>query len=256
MSIAIDPFNSERLLVGANTINPAGTYFGQGYYYSSDGGTLWDGNDILPQTSHSASDPAVAFDADGKAYFHFLDGNSFSGPVLAYVAKSTNGGLTWQNRVEIPGVGNGDKGHVTIDVTHGPFRNNLYVALTDISLTGWPVLASRSTDQGSSFSSAVSISDDVTSLYTQGVNLAIGPSGEVYAVWAIGDDWGQGLYGSDGIGFNKSVDGGANWQTSRRIFDIEGSRDWWTNKNPLGQQAPVRMNDFPCIAVDRSGHSL
>jgi hypothetical protein len=185
MSVAIDPTSPQRLLVGANTINPAGTYFWQGYYHSGNGGATWDGNDILPVTSRRSSDPAVAFDADGSAYYHFVDGGG--GPVLAYITRSTNGGVNWNDRVEIPGVGNADKGHLAIDVTNSAFRNNIYVAISDFSLPGVPIVVSRSTDQGTTFESATSISDDVGSLFSQGVNLAIGPNGEVYAVWAIAE---------------------------------------------------------------------
>lgn len=48
VSIAINPLNSNNLLIGANTnigqfINPR-----QGYYYSTNGSSDWLGDDVLP----------------------------------------------------------------------------------------------------------------------------------------------------------------------------------------------------------------
>lgn len=127
------------------------------------------------------------------------------------------------------------------------------MAYTDFtSFPDSPVMFSRSTNNGTSFSTPINISGAVTSNFSQGINLQVGPSGELYAVWAIGDDWYPGEYGSDGIGFNKSLNGGASWSTPTRIFDIDGSRDWWYDKDSNPQTA-VRMNDFPVMAVDRSG---
>lgn len=47
ISIAINPVDKDRLLIGVNTlIDPPGSwgpYFLQGYYYTSNGGTIWAG---------------------------------------------------------------------------------------------------------------------------------------------------------------------------------------------------------------------
>ncbi|MCD6256085.1 MAG: exo-alpha-sialidase, partial [Deltaproteobacteria bacterium] len=168
------------------------------------------------------------------------------------VKKSTDGGANWLKAVDIPNVGSPDKNHMTVDVTNSPYRNNIYVAYTDFtSFPGSPIRFSRSTNGGTSFSIPVNISGDITSHFSQGVNLAVGPNGQVYATWAIYDNWGEGVYGEDGVGFNKSLDGGASWQRPSRIFNIQGIRDWWTHKNPEGE--PIRVNSFPSMAVDRSG---
>nr|MBC8175374.1 right-handed parallel beta-helix repeat-containing protein [Candidatus Neomarinimicrobiota bacterium] len=250
MSIAISPADPNRLLVGANTTDSLASNKYLGYYYSSNGGTIWAGSDTLPGTTNLSWDPAVAFDTVGNAYFHYINKFNDIDSLVSYVKKSTDGGATWQNSVEIPGIGEPDKGHMAID------GNNIYVGLTDFSLYPIPVVFSRSTDSGSSFSEPINISGNVTSYFSMGVNLSIGPNGEVYAVWAIADDWVPGEFGSDGIGFNKSLDGGANWQTPSRIFNIDGSRDWWFDKNPDSTDAPIKMNDFPCIEVDRNGGEM
>ncbi len=244
MSIAVSPVDPTKLLVGANTIQRIGddTYFYQGYYYSHNAGTDWAGGDTLPGITSISFDPAVAFDTEGNAFFHFITYDE------GYVKKSTDGGVTWQESSVLPGIGGeADKGHMAI-----AGNDNIFVGLTHfVQGPGDPVMISRSTDGGASFLDAADISGAITSDFSMGVNLAIGSADEVYAVWAIADDWGADQYGSDGIGFNKSIDGGETWQEPARIFDIDGSRDFWDHKNP--DSAEVRMNDFPCIAVDRSG---
>ncbi len=263
VSIAINPLNLNDLLIGANVLVPGG--FRQGYYYSFDGGLSWSGNDILPGVETS-TDPAVAFDVNENAYFNFLE--FIGGVFYLRVKKSTDGGITWTNSIDIPSPGNADKNHMTTDITNSQFRNNLYVAWTDFynynngGNPNNPIKFSLSTDGGSNFLNPVVISLGAATFFEQGINLAVGPKGEVYATWAINDDWPLYVsnrcdpiyeFGSDGIGFAKSTDGGVNWFPPVRIFDIQGSRDWWCDKNPDSANSPIRMNDFPCMAVDKSG---
>jgi hypothetical protein len=239
-SIASNPLNQNNLLVGGNTDS------GQGYYYSLDDGNTWSGNDALPNVSAISSDPSVAFDANGNAFYNYLEEPGTSWKVR--VKKSTDGGANWSNFVEIPNAVDPDKNHFTADITNSIYRNYLYVAFTDfISVSGNPIKFSRSTNGGTSFSTPVDISGATTSYFSQGVNLAVGPNGELYAAWAIYDDWSTGVYGEDGIGFNKSTNGGASWQGASRIMNIQGIRGNLTYKNG------IRVASFPSMAVDRSG---
>lgn len=239
VSIAISTADPNHLLIGANTNYGSGTNPRQGYYYSSNAGSSYSGGDSLPGVGWS-SDPAVTFDASGNAYFNYMEDTG--GGYLLFIKKSSNGGATWQNAVQIPGLVDPDKNHAIVDVTNSLYRNYVYVACTEsINYDFSPIKFSRSTNGGNSFSTPINISGSATGYFSQGVNLNIGPSGEVYAVWAIGDDWPDWYgdpqtwdYGSEGIGFAKSTDGGATWQSPARIFNINGSRNWWYNKNPLG----------------------
>jgi hypothetical protein len=141
---------------------------------------------------------------------------------------------------------------MAIDISGGQYNGNIYVSLTESITYPWPIKVSYSANGGTSFSLAEDISGSATGVFSQGVNLSVGHDGVVYAVWAINDQpWTSGYYGSDGIGFNKSTDGGLSWPFVDRILEIVGSRDFWGNKNP--DDRFIRMNDFPCIAVDRSG---
>lgn len=74
ISISINPFSLNNLLVGANTkkINGVDEEFYQGYYFSLDNGLSWTGDNKLPGQGSLSSDPSVAFDADGNAFLTSL----------------------------------------------------------------------------------------------------------------------------------------------------------------------------------------
>jgi hypothetical protein len=258
-SIAINPIDLNNVFIGANVKIWSEFRFKQGFYYSFDEGFNWSGSDELPGTGNLTTDPAVVFDADGNLYFNYLE--NISENWSCRVKKSTDGGVTWLTAKIIQQAGSPDKNHITSDITSSPYKNYVYVAFSDMTdgLETKPIKFSRSTNGGNTFSPSQIISGDYSGMFAQGVNLAVGPNGELYAVWAINDNWSGEIctppydFDSDGIGFNKSLDGGANWSNASRIFNIQGSRDWWCDKNPQGYIYRIRMNDFPVIAVDRSG---
>ncbi|MGE5692592.1 MAG: choice-of-anchor D domain-containing protein [Candidatus Zixiibacteriota bacterium] len=250
MSIATDPVNPNVVLVGANAARISIGAVSQGWYHTTDGGANWMGGDTLPTHSDLTlfmADPAVGIDLGGNLFFNAIIYNAAFGDVI--VAKSANGGTNWtQAAVPNPSIGE-DKDHFTLDVNpSSPFAGYLYTAYTDFDFLVPPISFSRSTDGGTSFSKPVSISGDIGSLFAQGINLAVGPEGELYAVWS-GYDVFPIIFESDStrLGFNKSTDGGATWQVAksiRRVADIRGSLDKGGNF--------VRVNSFPSMAVDRS----
>src|SRR5713101_6895255 len=73
-SIAADPTNIARLLVGDNTSllgNPSNLLF-EGYYYSTNRALNWSGTDSLTIPPDTLSDPAVGIDQNSNYYFCFL----------------------------------------------------------------------------------------------------------------------------------------------------------------------------------------
>jgi hypothetical protein len=247
ISASISPVNSLRLISGANT-DP-----GQGYYYSTNGGTSWDGSDRLLQTTAYATDPAVAFDRNGYAYFNFLD--YVNGRYRNYVARSTDGGATWQSAVEVPTTSSQgpDKNYMAIDVNAGgSYENYIYTVWTDFPGSN-PIRFSRSTNGGQSFSGNLNISGGTT--VVQGAVPAVGPNGDVFVVWGIGNP------AVTGIGFNRSTNGGSSFMhsTPPTITSVTQIGTFSNNRYRLKitQQYPngIRVNSFPSIAVDRSGSS-
>jgi len=250
MSITTHPLNPNITLAGANAVHTSVSVGSQGWYYTTDGGTSWSGSDTLPTHSNLGlfmADPAVGIDLDGNLFFNALRFGGNFGDVI--IARSTNNGVNWaQTTVPSPSISE-DKNHLTVDVNPGgPFENYLYTAYTDFAPFPSPVMFSRSTNQGVSFTSPVSISGSVGSQFAQGINLAVGPNGELYATWSGYDSWPPPVVTR--LGFNKSTDGGATWGTAvslDSVKDIRGELDKGGNF--------VRVNSFPSMAVDRSGGS-
>jgi hypothetical protein len=117
-SIAINPLDEDHMIGGANDyqllVNPAGQVAQSVHsraHVTFDGGGTWSTYPItFGGTYQATGDPAVAFDAAGRAYYATL-GFRFVGPanVLSpdiLVANSTDGGRTWTSVRVAAGSGN------------------------------------------------------------------------------------------------------------------------------------------------------
>ena len=244
MSISSDPSNYSKLLVGGNsviqTFSPI--HYNQGYYYSTNEGENWNGSDTLPTTGN-LSDPAVAYDLNGNAFFAFL---KYTGVWNIAVKKSTNGSSIWGSDVIIPNTGDPDKEHLAIDVnSSSPYKNFLYTAWTDFSISPRVIKFSRSTNGGSNWSSAINISGTSGYSLAQGVCLSVGPTGTLYATWAFYD---VGSSYENALGFNFSTNGGSTWSTPSRISinGFSGMRGY------LSKGTVIRIASFPSMDVDTS----
>jgi hypothetical protein len=94
--VAVDPRNSQHLVVGANNWMSGSGHFEVYAYASFDGGRTWAASQPYVNRNASrlnAADPTVAFGPDGSVYFAFVAFNPASGAVA--VSRSLDGGLTW-----------------------------------------------------------------------------------------------------------------------------------------------------------------
>ena len=117
-SIAVNPTNELNIIGGANDyqlgLNPGGhvtqTVHSRAHV-TFDGGKTWSEYPIVFGGDYQATgDPAVAFDAEGRAYYATL-GFRFVGPANALnpdvlVANSSDGGKTWRSVRVAAGSGN------------------------------------------------------------------------------------------------------------------------------------------------------
>jgi hypothetical protein len=234
-SIFIDP-NNEGIMVNSNNSGPPG-FYGADNLYSFDFSETWEGTVQGPGGSNSG-DPAVCIGTDGRWYIGYI---SNGGQGVSY---SDNQGQSWTKVQVAPNPGQlADKNHMWIDTKEGsPYENYLYNAWTPFggSANG-KIVVSLSSDNGESWTSPAAISNG-TNGFHQGVNLTTGPNGEVYAVWGVTVGGGD----EDAIGFAKSYDGGATWETAYKIIDnIRGIRSSGVPQN-------MRVNSFPVIAADIS----
>jgi hypothetical protein len=228
-SIAINPANTRNVIAGANEI--------QGLpmraYYSTDGGKAFTGVSLPlppPITNNGfdfGSDPGVAFDSNGNAYYSYIvvffsSGGAINGTEMA-VAHSTDGGATWKATFFNPQTGNAqfnDKPMITVD-TGSAHHNRIYVAWDNAtggsssSTNGNNVLLSYSDDGGVTFSSPVSVSGPFT-----GGTGAIGADPYVTATGTLHVAWQDDAHGT--IVDAASTDGGQTFSPPHVIAAVNG----------------------------------
>jgi len=262
LSLAFSPADADRMLIGSNVLTISPYQLKQGYYYSTTAGTQWDGSDTLAGMLTGGTDPAVAFDAEGNAYFVYMSYTGFYWNL--FMRKSTTGGATWVTDTDTLETNyyNPDKPHLAIDQSSGSYEGNIYVAWTSLNahpnFTHRNIAFSRTTIDlwPEPADTVISISEGVVdsggiSTICQGVNLVVAPDGTLYAAWAIYDNWYTGVPSETAIGFNRSLDGGATWGEATRIIGVDGIREY-----PDDDALPpkeFRAHSFPVMAVDTAG---
>ncbi|HCV43569.1 MAG TPA: hypothetical protein DGH68_08805, partial [Bacteroidetes bacterium] len=173
-SIAVDPTNPNRMVIGWRQFNTVTSNFRQaGYGYTTDGGNTWRFPGVI-QSGVFRSDPVFDSDADGNFYYNSL--TSISSIFHCDVFKSSTGGATWGTGVFANG---GDKQWMTIDKSAGEGRGNIYAFWTSNWSCCPPGFFTRSHDGGTSYESCVVIPDDPF-----WGSLAVGPNHEMYVCGA------------------------------------------------------------------------
>jgi hypothetical protein len=193
----INPVNPSLVIAGANNVG------GQEMYYSTNGGQTWTIQGVLPNT---CCDPTVGWSSDGTVAYV----GALSGSLGVSFWRSTDGGKTWTNRVNIT-QGGSDKEFLHVDLSPtSPFRDNLYMTYHNNNV----MQVARSTNRGlnwqaTGFPSAPrGIGSDITT----------DNAGNVYHFY--------GAFNERQIVMIKSVDGGASWQQPRVVAQTQASFDW------------------------------
>ncbi|MEP6845071.1 MAG: T9SS type A sorting domain-containing protein [Panacibacter sp.] len=245
--ISINKSNPSNLLVSTNTLLGPFAY-SQGYYASLDGNLTWSGSDALQniQAGKIDGDPSVAFSADNTAFLTTIAAGPF-GTKGYWFQTSTDGGLNWSAGVKGDQGINFDKEMITSDnIASSPHANNFYCTWTDFNSGNGAVAFNSSTDKGTTFT-AKKILRSGTVGFGQGCNVQTGPNGEVYVCWADHTTVAS-PFAADGMGFARSLDGGATFTPAAVIFPYTGTRV----DNTSSKYNFTRVNDFPSMAVDKS----
>ena len=248
MSVDVAPFSENIIFSSANTTPwPVTTVYGTGVYWSLDGAQTWTGFDVPPFGGNSG-DPASAIAPNGYFFENYI-----SNPGGQGIAVSTDNGTTWTTHTVAPNPGSlADKNHMMVDKTIGsPYEGRVYVAWTDFGGSNdGDIVLKYSTDNGTTWSTPKNLSSTLNAgSHNQGVNIQTGPNGEVYAAWAVYDNFPS---GEDAIGFAKSTDGGDTW-TAARIFGAmtpNGNFNFGIRGNI--KPTSIRVASFPSMAVDRT----
>jgi len=136
---------------------------------STDGGStwstpIWQGHII---STYSSADVSLAYDANGSVFMCYIDYDNvnFSGGKVL-VRKSVDGGLNWENPVEVLSIASCpnqaciDRPWMSIDQTNGPSSGTIYVTNVNanqptIVVPPYHPYVSLSTDGGQSFQSGL-----------------------------------------------------------------------------------------------------
>jgi hypothetical protein len=256
-----------------------------GVYVSTNGGTSWtqfaataggdntasfNGNQIhtLPGFAKLAGqlgipnlasdgDPTIAFSLDGVAYYGSLAGvrGIATNSELLTVSRSTDGGHTWSDPVLATDRTNpvdfNDKINLWVDRSPtSPFKGTVYVSWTLFQGgpgRAEPIMLSRSTDGGQTFSSAQKLTpahNNNSIGGRQGSAIRTAPNGDVYVFFSSGTQ----INGrkTDAQMFVKSTDGGvhfSNQSVASAVADIP---------DPLPGSS-FRNDSFPSVDIGPDG---
>lgn len=280
-TIAVNPKNPLQLVGGANTYYfdpasecqaPAGATYGtQALYGSFDGGQTWSYRCApwhpavtggVPGAAYwFGSDPAVAWDAEGRAYAAYMlismnEAGTSAGSAIV-ISRSTDSGLSWSPwSVVANSIANPNKYHdkemIAVDTSSGgayshPGRVYVIWGENNVERVAW-------SDDGAQWH-LKSFGTSPVPKYHVGGNIAVGPDGAVYAVWnRVFDvnDKKQAL-APDQTWFSKSIDGGDTWSEPVKIFDhARGSFEEYYL--PMAQDHRW-VNVFASIDVNRNPES-
>lgn len=212
-TIAVNPLNPNNIVIGWRQFDTINSSFREaGYAYSFDRGASWTFGGTLPVPpgypgNTQQTDPVLSVNRLGH-FFYWSE--AFTPTFGQFVYRSTNGGVTWGSALAVEdNVTSGDKCWLTIDRTGGIGDGNLYGGWNNFSQNGHCFV--RSTDDGQTWTPPVRIADSSGTQWM--LCLAVGPEGEVYAVWKN--------YNLDDILITKSTN--AQNPSATPTFDAFGS---------------------------------
>jgi hypothetical protein len=261
-SIAVNPTTignpaTTNVIAGSNEIQrlPMRAMF------SADGGATFTGVDLPlppPRTQNGfdfGSDPGVAFDSAGNAFYSYIivffsTGGSINGTEMA-VAHSTDHGADWAATYFNPQTGNAqfnDKPMITVDTGSGPghHHDRVYVAWDNATghsssdKNGNNVILSYSDDGGASFSAPVSVSGPFTGK-TGGIGADpyVAANGTLHVAWQD--------YAHMVIADASSANGGASFGPPH-VISIVGGFEF----DPAAQASRGALV-YPACGADQSG---
>jgi len=241
--------NGSTMFASWNSWNqPSGPFYGTGFAFTNNEGISWTGN--FNMFGGNNGDPGPWIWPAGSTWAGRL-GISIIGSSQLAASYSTDNGVTWVGPTNMGGSGT-DKNLSAVDMTvASPFFGRAYTVWTDFSGANVNrIVGAYSSNGGVSWTGYGPVSPVPPSgHHMQGCDVAVGPGGVVYCVWATCTTNGQNST-EDFLGFAKSIDGGVTWPVSNvNVVDINGIRS-------AALFNGIRSNGFPRIAVDRTNGNI
>jgi hypothetical protein len=175
---------------------------------STDGGTTWQTAKRLTNTTGDSYDPRIT--VSGSNIFVVFT-KATEGNYIICLMKSTNSGATWPNIQELT------------DDTRQSFEPDIAVSGLSVFIVWYycpladpdnhVVIFKKSNNGGSTWPITKTLRSNAASIFNPRIAIH---SPNIYVVWA---DFIQGGSTAQDICFRKSTDGGANWQSAKRIVN-------------------------------------
>ena len=251
-SIAIDPTDPDRMIIGRRQFDNVSSSFRQaGYGYSLDGGLTW----TFPGSIDAGvfrSDPVLDADVDGNFFYNSLTLTP-ADDFICTVYRADNTGVEWDEGTFAEG---GDKQWMVIDKTDSEGQNNNYSNWTKYYSFCYPNFFTRSSNGSYSFEPCTAIPGE-----PYWGTLAVGPDGELY-IAGTSDFYDIMVTKS----LNAKIEGSdVSWVVNSQV-DLDGAPAGWTPVNPsglLGQvyvdvdvsDGPGRGNVYVLASLDRSSNT-
>lgn len=176
-SIAVDPTNPNRMVIGWRQFDTVNNNFRQaGYGYSLDGGLTWTFPGVI-DPGVFRSDPVLDFDAQGNFYYNSLTvplPNEFECDVY----QINDGGVSWSGPFSAKG---GDKQWMRIDRSGGIGDQNNYSYWNSSFTACPPNQFTRSTDGSVTFEDCTFVDGDPI-----WGTLAVAKNGDLYIFGRLG----------------------------------------------------------------------
>ncbi|MFC2102239.1 T9SS type A sorting domain-containing protein [Bacteroidota bacterium] len=247
-SIAVDPTNPNRMVIGWRQFDNIGSNFRQaGNGFTTDGGNSWTFHEVINQGIFR-SDPVLDADANGTIFYNSLtsDGSTYT----CQVYRSYDGGANWDDGVEAKG---GDKQWMVVDQTEGIGAGNIYSFWTVFYSSCYPGFFTRSTDGGDFYQNCEPVQG-----FPYWGTMAVGPDGELYTVGS-GED--------EGVVVSKSTTAQnpanvVSWDLAEQVY-LDGHLTSQAPVNPAGllgqadigvdmSDGPGRGNVYVLSSVERA----
>ncbi|HEY2094030.1 MAG TPA: hypothetical protein VGJ81_19330 [Thermoanaerobaculia bacterium] len=283
VQLAANPNNPLQIVAGANTFyrdpdancqSPKGgssqTYGTEALYGSTDGGATWTykcapwpaslNGGVTGAVAYYGSDPAVAWDNQGRAYAVYMlisqnSNGSFVGAAIV-AARSTDSGSTWSslgtivNNIANP-TSFDDKEMVDIDLSPGPSSTLSHPGRIYVVWDEGNVERIAHSDDGTTWTTVLLPATGIGQ-YSIGGDVKVGPDGTVYVIWNRLVYSGNNQTSEVNV-FSKSVDGGATWSSPVSVATL-ALLSFGTNNTPPSQD-DRGINSFGSLTLDSNSAS-